>query len=153
MKKVIYLLPLVALLFVFAANPKVKEKQKADGIEFFHGKWNDAVTTATKEDKLMFIDVYTTWCGPCKALKARTFPDKELGNYFNEHFTSVAMDAERGEGVLFAQKYNVGAYPTMIILDSKGRVISTILGYKTPEQLLQFGKAAVAKYNKEYKKG
>lgn len=151
MKKVFYLLPLMTLLFLLTVQPAAKSESKATGIEFFHGKWKDAVTKADDEHKLMFVDVYTTWCGPCKALKARTFPDENLGKYFNKHFTSVALDAERGEGLQFAQKYNVGAYPTMIVLDTKGRVVATILGYKTPEQLLKFGKETVAKYEKEYK--
>ena len=55
----------------------------AQGIDFFGGSWTEALEKAAAEDKLIFVDAYAEWCGPCKVMAARVFPDAEVGDYFN----------------------------------------------------------------------
>ncbi len=152
MKKLLYILPIVALLFMAVIDLDAKGKSNGSGVSFYEGDWSEVVEKAGKEHKLIFLDIYATWCSPCKLLKSRTFPDKDLGTYFNKHFVNVTLDGEKGKGLELANKYMVKGYPTLLILDEKGRVISERAGYKTPEMLLEMGKDAVAKYEKEYKK-
>lgn len=114
-----------------------------EGIKFFEGTWEEALALAKKENKLIFLDVYATWCGPCKVLKAKTFPDKEAGNYFNEHFINITLDGEKGEGVKVARQLNVAAYPSLFVLNSKGEPIVSYAGYLKPEELIQLGKAGM----------
>lgn len=90
----------------------------AQGIKFEKVTFAEAVTKAQKENKLVFIDFYTTWCGPCKAMDANIFPDKKVGDYFNEKFVSIKLDAEKGEGITLAQKYTVKGYPTLLFLNN-----------------------------------
>ena len=52
-----------------------------DGIQFNHGTWAEVLATAKKENKLVFVDAFTTWCGPCKWMAKNTFPVKEVGTY------------------------------------------------------------------------
>ncbi|HHG84150.1 MAG TPA: DUF255 domain-containing protein, partial [Bacteroidetes bacterium] len=59
---------------------------KAQGIKFFHGTFAQAKAKAKKENKLIFMDAYTSWCGPCKWMAANTFTDASVGAYFNQHF-------------------------------------------------------------------
>lgn len=139
MKKLgLLILPL--LMMVFAATAKGDDHSSATGIQFKELSWAETAKLAAKNKKLVFIDVYTSWCGPCKMLRKNTFPDKALGDYFNANFVNIAIDAEKGEWIEFSRKYNVQAYPTMLILDKDGKEIGRTMGYMPAEQLLQFGK-------------
>ena len=62
----------------------------AQGIEFFHGTLEEAKEIAKRENKLIFIDCYTTWCGPCKMLSKFVFTDPEMGEFYNENFINLA---------------------------------------------------------------
>lgn len=113
------------------------------GVQFFEGSWQEALDLAKKENKLIFLDAYTVWCGPCKMLKARTFPNPELGAFYNKNFINVAMDMERGEGPSVGSKYGVKAYPTLLFIDGKGALVSTALGYRVADDLLKIGKEVI----------
>lgn len=119
----------------------------AQGISFEHNKsWNDIVQKAKAENKLIFMDAYTVWCGPCKALQARVFPNKELGEYFNGNFVNAKIDMERGEGPTLAYKFKVRAYPTLFFIDpNTQQVVVQALGFRQAEDLLSIGKQAAAK--------
>ena len=97
----------------------------------------DVLKKAAKENKLAFVDCYTTWCGPCKLLAKNTFPDKELGAYFNQKFVSIQIDMEKGEGPDLQKKYDVSAYPTLLILDKDGNMLHKLMGYRDAQTLLK----------------
>ncbi len=101
---------------------------QGDGVNFFEGSFRQALAKAKKENKMVMLDAYTTWCGPCKVLKNRVFPNKELGNYINEHFVSIGVDMEAGEGPALANMYPIEGYPTILFLDASGKVKKKILG-------------------------
>jgi thioredoxin-related protein len=119
----------------------------AQGIVFERNKsWNEIVQKAKAENKLIFMDAYTVWCGPCKALQARVFPDKELGEYFNNNFVNAKIDMERGEGPTLASKFRVRAYPTLFFIDpNTQKIVTQALGFRQIEDLMQIGKQAAAK--------
>ena len=64
----------------------------SQGIEFFHGNWEEVMEKAVNEDKMVFVDAYTTWCGPCKKMSKQVFPDGKVGTYFNDNFINVKMN-------------------------------------------------------------
>jgi len=111
------------------------------GIRFFEGTWEETLAEAAKEDKLIFLDVYATWCAPCKLLKSKTFPDPEAGKYFNEHFINVSFDGEKGEGLTLARMLKISAYPSLFILNKDGEPIVHYAGFLQPEDLILLGKA------------
>ena len=119
MKKLFLLLTLITLVF-----PSIGQ-----GVKFEDLSIEQAVEKAKAEDKYVFIDVYTNWCGPCKMMENQVFPMKEVGDYFNSRFVSLKMNAEVGEeGPRFANKYGVKAYPTFVILDAKGELVHMFAG-------------------------
>ena len=92
MKLIIYTITLV-LYSVFAfANTE-------EGIHFEQGSWAEITAKAKTEKKLIFIDCYTSWCGPCKQLSAEIFPQKAVAEFFNTHYVNYKVDMEKGEGV------------------------------------------------------
>lgn len=92
---------------------------QAQGIKFESSEttFGQAVEKALKSKKYIFMDCYTTWCGPCKWLAANVFPNDTVGAYFNQHFVSVKMDMEKGEGPRLAKQYQITAYPTLLFID------------------------------------
>ena len=82
-----------------------------DGIEFFKGTWQEALEEAQKQDKIIFVDAYAVWCGPCKRMSKEVFPHAEVGAFYNKHFINLKLDMERGEGLKFRQQYPVSAFP------------------------------------------
>lgn len=123
---------------------------KGNGIQFIEANWNKALEEAKKQNKLIFLDAYATWCGPCKLLKKKTFPNKEAGELFNQNFINVAIDMEKGDGPALSDLYKVDAYPTLIITDADGNIITYTKGYMQPKELIEFGKYGLSQ-KKKYK--
>lgn len=94
---------------------------------FRHITFDEALAAAKAENKMVFIDFYTSWCGPCKMMANQVFPQKKAGDYFNAKFVCVKYDAEK-EGAELVKKYPVSAYPTFIVTDATGKVIGTKVG-------------------------
>lgn len=118
------------------------------GIQFVEPNWAKALAEAKKQKKLIFIDAYTTWCGPCRLLKQNTFTDKAVGDFFNKNFINIALDMEKGDGLAFAAKYQIVAYPTLLIIDADQTSTSVSEGYMPPAQLLDFAKSVLAQKRK-----
>ena len=113
------------------------------GIQFADASWNKLLQQAEKEDKLIFLDAYTTWCGPCKMMVRDVFPDKALGKYYNEHFINVQLDMESEEGRPVAARYAVRAFPSLLFISGKGEVVHQVIGYHDADQLLEVGEMAL----------
>lgn len=144
MNKMIYLAIATSLLMVVYVFgfPKVDfEKDPVDGIRFHKGSMEDAMLRARQEHKLIFLDIYASWCGPCKRLKSTTFSNKEVGDYFNHQFVNIALDGEKGEGIQQAIQYHVTAYPTLLFLNADGEVIHRTKGYHNAKEMIELGKA------------
>lgn len=102
---------------------------QAQGIHFESTTFEEAVTKASKENKLLFIDCFTSWCGPCKVLSRDIFPNDTVGLFFNPRFVSLKIDMEKGEGKTIAENYTVKAFPTLLFIDPHSReIVNRIVG-------------------------
>lgn len=102
----------------------------AQGVDFQHVSFSQALKMAEKAGKGIFIDFYTEWCGPCKRMSNEVFPRKEVGEYFNRSYVALQLDAEKGEGKELAEKFNIRAYPTFIVLDAGGTEVYRTSGFR-----------------------
>ncbi len=108
----------------------------AQGIQFANGTWKELKAKAEKENKLIFMDAYAEWCGPCKKMAKDVFTQKEVGDYFNKHFVNVKMDMEKGEGIGLSNDFGIQAYPTLLFINSEGKVVHRAVGYHTTDLLI-----------------
>ena len=102
----------------------------AQGVKFESGTWNEILAKAKAENKTIFVDVYTVWCGPCKHVSETVFPQEKVGEIYNSRFINFKMDAESPAGEEFVKTYPVIGYPTFFFIDGNGKVIHTIVGAK-----------------------
>lgn len=148
MKKVIWLLTILFVGFgavttqaVPVSDSKPAPKAEVDGIQFTEASWKDILKKAKAEKKIIFLDAYASWCGPCKTLQKKVFTQKAVGDFYNARFINVKMDMEKGEGPALSQVYPLEAYPTMLYIDGNGHVLKKIIGLQTPEDLIAIGKS------------
>lgn len=111
------------------------------GIQFTDASWREILKKAKAEKKIIFLDAYASWCGPCKMLQKNVFTQKSVGDYYNNRFINVKMDMEKGEGPILAQTYPLEAYPTLLFIDGNGRVLKKVLGYQSPQDLIAIGRS------------
>ncbi len=137
MKQIVFY---VMLLISFQAS--------AQGIEFFHGTWEEALVKAQEEEKLIFVDAYATWCGPCKRMAATVFTDEGVGEYYNQAFISLKLDMEKPQGRAFGDKFPVSAYPTLFYINEKGELLKRVVGGKSVEQFLSIGQDIAGSYDR-----
>jgi thioredoxin 1 len=142
-----YNILIALMLCVFGFTATAQNKKAADdgaGISFMENSWNEALKKAAKENKYIFVDAYAVWCGPCKMLKRTTFKNKDVADFYNKNFINVAMDMEKGQGPELASQWALEGYPTLIIFNSKGKRVSHTIGFIQADDLLRFGKQALA---------
>ena len=115
------------------------------GVQFERGSLDAARNLARMDGRLVFIDAYASWCGPCKAMNRDVFPDPQVGDFFNANFVNMKIDMEKGNGPDVARGYNVNAYPTLLFIDASGKVIHRVEGYRDVDGLLREARTALSK--------
>lgn len=109
----------------------------AQGIVFEQGTWDEVLAKAKKENKVVFVDVYTSWCAPCKMVAKNVFPQEKIGNYYNQHFINYQLDGEKGNGPEVVKKYGIKGYPTFLYLDGNGNLLYCFSGAKEVKGFLE----------------
>ena len=112
------------------------------GIKFEEGNFKSLLAKAKKENKLIFVDAYAVWCGPCKLMVKNIFPLPAVGEHYNTRFVNAKIDMEKGEGIELAKKYNVKAFPTYLFINGDGEEVHRTLGYVEEQDFIQFAKDA-----------
>ncbi len=148
-----------AALVLFFLCLSANESLYAQGIDFFHGSWEEALELAKQQEKIIFVDAYAVWCGPCKRMAKTVFTDPKVGAFYNEHFINMKLDMEQGEGLKFREKYPVSAFPTLFYIDYTGEVVLQMKGFQKSDAFIELGKKALSRvdrskqYAEEYEKG
>lgn len=122
-----------------------KQNTIAQGIVFQELTLKQAMAKAADPaaPKLIFVDCYTSWCGPCIEMAKQEFPKKVSGDFFNPKFVSVKFDIEKGEGIEIGKKYDVKMFPTFLILNAQGEEINRVVGKAVAEEFIEKVKVAL----------
>lgn len=115
--------------------------RSAEGIQFTEASWREVLKKAKAEKKVIFLDAYASWCGPCKLLQKNVFTKKTVGEFYNGKFINVKMDMEKGEGPALSEVYPLEAYPTLLFIDGSGKVLKKFIGAPSAEELIAIGKS------------
>lgn len=111
-------------------------------ITFEHATFKEIKEKALKENKLIFIDAYTTWCGPCKYLAKYIFTNDTVADYYNANFINAKFDMEKGEGLELAKQYEVSCYPTLLFVDGNGNLIHKNAGSGNAKGMIDLAKTS-----------
>ena len=99
---------------------------------------------AKAQGKLIFMDCYTSWCGPCKMMARDIFTTDRVADFFNENFFCVKFDMEKGEGLKLNKKYGVSAYPTFLFIDPSNQfIVHTMVGARQADEFIAGAKEAL----------
>jgi thioredoxin 1 len=140
----IFLRSLICLLILSGKTLTSQAQSNANSqINFTATTWTEALKQAAAQNKYIFVDAYATWCGPCKMMKATSFKNGKAAALFNQNFVNVALDMEKGNNPQLAQQWGMRAYPTLIVFDSKGKIVLNTVGFISGKDLVRFGEEAL----------
>jgi thioredoxin 1 len=140
-----YRLPvfLTLLLILFGAAQATAQQEKPPvAIQFTAQGYQQVLEEARATHKMIFVDAFATWCGPCKQLQKTTFKDARAAAYFNTHFINYTIDVEKGEGIELAKRWKIEGLPTLLMLDEHGNVVANHTGYVDGNGLMEFAQEA-----------
>ncbi|MDM8158458.1 thioredoxin family protein [Labilibaculum sp. K2S] len=116
-----------------------------EGVKIESIPFKEALVKAEQQKKLVLIDAYTAWCGPCKWMK-KQFKSAEAGLFFNKHFVFLEFDMEK-EGKTLDEKYKkeITAYPTFLIIRPNGEIQHKVVGADTLSIFINMVKRGLTK--------
>jgi thiol-disulfide isomerase/thioredoxin len=127
---------------------------------FLERPWQEIVAMAKQENKMIFLDAYASWCGPCKWMAANMFTNDVIAEYYNKTFICASFDMEKGEGVNLRNKYGVRAYPSLLFINADENMVHERVGapqkvqdYIDMARIAQNPEEGLAAYIKKYNAG
>jgi len=158
---------LLAVLTVLRSSAQIDSSHisiaQSQGIAFEHGvSWQEVLQKAQKENKYVFVDCYTTWCGPCKLMDKNIYPIDSVGMFMNDRFISVRMQMDTTSqdndeirqwyamARSFGEKYHIGAYPSYLFFSSDGQALHKDIGSKNIKGFLSMAKAVMDPQQRYY---
>lgn len=135
-------------LFIFFSSFLISISLAAQtkNIAFEHISFREIKEKAVKENKLIFLDAYTSWCGPCKYMAANIFTNDTVADFYNRNFINAKIDMEKGEGIELAKLYKINCYPNLLFIDGNGELVHRTAGSMSAKQFIAL--AETAKDNK-----
>ena len=126
MKKILFFL--IVALAAGAAQAQVK----------FETKSTDAVREmAIRENKLVFIDLYASWCPPCRMMERDVFSRRDVGEFMDKRFVAAKYDTDQPTGRELLKRYGSGAIPLYLVFDTAGDLLGRIQGASGPEEFME----------------
>ena len=154
MKKIV---PSILFFTIFLFADGISQNRS---ISFNDKPFDDILAMAKKENKLVFMDAFATWCGPCKWMSANIFTNDTVADFYNKNFICVKYDMEKGEGLKLRERYQVRAYPTLLFINADGVMVHLkVGGAQNIHDYIALGKRAMdpsecfAAYAKRYAGG
>ena len=120
----------------------------ADGVEFHDLDFDGAVDRAVAEQKVVFIDFFTTWCVPCKLMDATTFKNQAVAAWLAAHTVALKVDAEASdENAALAERFGVKSYPNYVYVAPDGKVLDRIAGRRDADEFIADSEGILAGEN------
>ena len=136
-----------SLILLFSCHPRPTSSNSAK-TKFTTTDFSEAFALAESKGLPIFIDFYTSWCGPCKQMDRDVFTQPKVATMLNESFIALKVNAERGEGIQLAREFNIRGYPSLLFLNTQGELIDRLEGYTSAPTLLTYARKAITKNKK-----
>lgn len=132
-------------LFLFSALLGIAINISAQNrsINFETSSFSQAREKSEKENVMIFIDFYTTWCGPCKWMAKNVFTNDTIADFYNRNFVCISIDAEKGEGINLAKKFKINSYPSFLFVGVNDKVFHQSCGSMPVNSFLSVGQAVL----------
>lgn len=164
MKNIIYILAISLVTLSCKDNPskytgQTEYTEDHYGVDFQDTNFEGLLAQATKDNKLVFIDCYTSWCAPCKWMDKNVFVKQEVADFYNASFINAKIDMEKGEGPELNKRYGVQSYPTYLFINGKGELIHKATSKMSAEEFITEGmnannpEKALGSLSLKYEKG
>ena len=124
---------LTSLALVLCAFSAFNERH----IHFHHGDMRRVIDQAISEDKMIFVDVYASWCTSCKLMEESTFRAEKVVHLINAHYVPVMINVESLEGELFAAQEHITTLPALLVLNKEGKKLTQVNHALQTEGMLQ----------------
>ena len=119
----------------------------SQGIKFEQGTWKEVLEKARQINKPIFLNVYKLWSVPCKRMNNEVFPLVEVGKVYNANFICYQLDAEKGEGIEIAKKYNIEVYPTYLFINGNEKSFFNSVGTMDTKDFIALSTSALFAMN------
>lgn len=136
-------------LSVHLATAQEQSAVSGGGIQFEHElSWAGIRAKAKAEHKYIFLDCFTTWCGPCRYMRTSVFPEPLMGDYFNDKFISAEVQLDStakddgrvrswyADAHALMVQYKIAAFPTYLVFTPEGQVVHRMVGSTTAEKFV-----------------
>ncbi|HBS88757.1 MAG: hypothetical protein A2W91_04220 [Bacteroidetes bacterium GWF2_38_335] len=133
MKKTIYTISLILISVITAISQDITFTESMD----------KAFERAKKENKIIFVDAYATWCGPCKYMAKNVFTVDSVAKFYNTNFVCLKIDVDIEEGTKFMKNYPVAAMPTFFFIKPTGEVVKKVMGGMEADKFYNLGKDVI----------
>jgi len=144
-----------AFFLLFIANESLGQSIQFSEVTS-EKEWKQLLAKSKKEKKPVFIDIYATWCGPCKKMDKEIFSDASVGELYNSRFINAKIDGESEYGKVLAEAFELTGYPSMYFMDYEQFIYGKIVGFRDIEDFNSFGqridekKDALKEFNKAF---
>jgi thioredoxin-related protein len=165
MKRIIAALILCMLLLCLATNKIFAQADTTKGIQWSTRiSWKDILKKAKKENKFIFVDVFTTWCGPCKLMDKEVYTTPKVGEFFNQKFISVKVQMDKtkkddedvkkwySDADALSKKYGIAAFPSFLFFSPNGNLVYRETGYKRVNDFLVIAQKSLINSDYPYRR-
>lgn len=146
---------LFVLLFI-SSKATAQSNKNSYGIIFQQLGWSEIKKKAQEENKYIFMDLYTTWCAPCKKMDRDVYADSTLGSLINSRFISVKVQMDSSskddefvrkwyaDAVKIKNEYIISGYPSFLFFSPNGKLIYQDFGYKSVAKFSKLAEQVVS---------
>ena len=125
------LIPLLSIFFM-----SIGSTAYADAVVFIEDL-KAAKEQAAQEGKLILIDFMASWCTPCKMMEEYTFGNPQVADYIRRNYVAVKVNIDDFDGFDLKQQYGVRLLPTLLFMDSKGRLLEKREESMAPSKMIE----------------
>jgi thioredoxin-related protein len=162
MRRFFYFLALLPL--IARTQEEANNNTQTEAVQWIDNlSWSEIMKKAAAENKFVFVDVYTTWCGPCKQMDAKVYPDQAVAKVLNENFLSVKIQMDETDkdnekikaryvdARYINNNYRPEGYPSFLFFAPDGTLANQVVGYREPDKFIAVVYEALANPMDKYK--